>query len=204
MCSGQGDVHITCAPSVHPCCPSGRRYHPAQSSRCPAGDADVVVALLLVAWWWPGVVASPRGIMLMWWWGCGGVLCAVGMWEVMWGGVGLAPVLLCSSPPCSSSLPAHLIPAVVGLLPMPVVGCSSSSLCSCGVASPLLAPDLMPWWWWGGLYIGAGGGGDILVLGGGELGPPPALAWTGPPASPSLSGVPQMRRAPLGLRSGDV
>ena len=48
---------------------------------------------------WPGVVASPRGIMLMWWWGCGGVLCAVGMWEVMWGGVGLAPCAPCSSPP---------------------------------------------------------------------------------------------------------
>ena len=126
MCSGQGDVHITCAPSVHPCCPSGRRYHPAQSSRCPAGDADVVVALLLVAWWWCGVVASPRGIMLMWWWGCGGV---VWWWDVggAVGGVGASPLcspahpLLILIPPCSSSSLLILIPAVVGLLLIPVL-----------------------------------------------------------------------------------
>ena len=76
------------------------------------------------------------------------------MWEVLWGGVGLAPVLW-SSPAhllLISSLPALLIPWSWGSL---LSLCSSSFpvlLCSCGVASPLLAPDLMPWWWCGG-YI---------------------------------------------------
>ena len=113
MCSGQGDVHITCAPlCTHAVLVAGGttlHSHPA------------VPQEMLMSWWlscwWPGgglVVASPRGIMLMWWWGCGGVLCAVGMWEVMWGGVGLAPVLPWSSPP-----PGHLLLLL------------SSSLCSC-------------------------------------------------------------------------
>ena len=105
---------------------------------------------------WPGVVASPRGIMLMWWWGCGGVLCAVGMWEVLWGGVGLAPVLPCSSPPLLILLLISSLPAVVGLLLIPVL---PHPLCSCapvGWHLPLLAPDLMPWWWCGGYIIGLG------------------------------------------------
>ena len=81
-----------------------------------------MVALLLVAWWWPGVVASPRGIMLMWWWGCGGGELVVGMWEVLWVVWGLAPCapLLILIPWSSSSL-LILLPAVVGLLLIPVL-----------------------------------------------------------------------------------
>ena len=54
----------------------------------------------------------------MWW----GVVCC-GMWEVLWGGVGLAPVLPCSSPPL------HLLPPL--LISSLLWWGSSSSLCSC-------------------------------------------------------------------------
>ena len=120
MCSGQGDVHITCAPlCTHAVLVAGGttlHSHPA------------VPQEMLMSWWlscwWPGVA-----------W-CGGIPTwhhadvVVGMWwgVVCCGDVGGA-VGWCGASPCApllSSSPAHLLlisslPAVVGLLLIPVL-----------------------------------------------------------------------------------
>ena len=70
----------------------------------------------------------------MWW----GVVCW-GMWEVLWGGVGLAPVLPCAHPHPSLLIllpPGHLLPAVVGLLLIPVLLCSCAPVLLWGGISP--------------------------------------------------------------------
>ena len=60
-----------------------------------------MVALLLVAWCGGIPTWHHADVVVGMWWG---VVCC-GMWEVLWGGgVGLAPVL-----PCSSSSPGHLL-----------------------------------------------------------------------------------------------